>query len=43
MLAENAIFLMTASIISAFDITPAVDQNGIGIPIDISYSSGLVR
>ncbi|KAJ7866373.1 cytochrome P450 [Mycena olivaceomarginata] len=40
-LAENSIFLMTASIISSFDITPAVDENGIKIPIDVQYSSGL--
>jgi len=41
-LAENSVFLMTASIISAFDIEPAVDQIGVKIPIDVQYSSGLV-
>ncbi|KAJ7758742.1 cytochrome P450 [Mycena metata] len=42
-LAENSIFLLAASIISSFDITPAIDGNGIKIPIDVQYSSGLVR
>ncbi|KAF8147599.1 cytochrome P450 [Mycena galopus ATCC 62051] len=42
-LAENSIFLLAASIISSFDITPAFDGNGIKIPIDVQYSSGLVR
>lgn len=42
-LAENALFLMTASIIQAFDISPAVDQSGHQIPINVNYSSGLVR
>ncbi|KAJ7736960.1 cytochrome P450 [Mycena maculata] len=41
-LAENSIFLLAASIISSFDITPAVDGKGIKIPIDVQYSSGLV-
>ncbi|KAJ7056066.1 cytochrome P450 [Mycena amicta] len=41
-LAENSIFLLTASIISSFDITPAVDENGVTVPIHVQYSSGLV-
>ncbi|KAG7090687.1 hypothetical protein E1B28_009784 [Marasmius oreades] len=41
-LAENAIFLMTASIVAAFDIEPAIDAVGQKIPIQVQYSSGLV-
>ncbi|KAF8067793.1 cytochrome P450 [Lyophyllum atratum] len=42
MLAENAIFLMTAYILQSFDISHAVDQDGHEIPIRVEYSSGLV-
>ncbi|KAJ7056385.1 cytochrome P450 [Mycena amicta] len=42
-LAENSIFLLAASIIGSFDISPATDENGVNIPIEVQYSSGLVR
>ncbi|KAG6825741.1 hypothetical protein H0H92_002603, partial [Tricholoma furcatifolium] len=42
MLAENAIFLMTANVLQSFDIKPCVDENGTVIPIEVKYSSGLV-
>lgn len=42
MLAENSIFLMTANIISAFDISHSFDKHGVSIPINVRYSSGLV-
>ncbi|ESK92316.1 cytochrome p450 [Moniliophthora roreri MCA 2997] len=42
-LAENSVFLITALVLSAFDISPAVAPDGTKIPISVQYSSGLVR
>lgn len=42
-LAENFLFVVVASILSAFEIGPAQDKNGVEISINPRYSSGLVR
>ncbi|KAG6914605.1 hypothetical protein DXG01_016368 [Tephrocybe rancida] len=42
MLAENAVFLMTANILKSFDIKQSVDKTGRTVPIRVQYSSGLV-
>ncbi|KAG6842959.1 hypothetical protein H0H93_002717, partial [Arthromyces matolae] len=40
-LAETVMFLMTAHILMAFDISREVDEKGEEIPIDVEYSSGV--
>ncbi|KAG5334177.1 hypothetical protein C0989_004174 [Termitomyces sp. Mn162] len=42
LLAEDAIFLLAATLLMRFTITPKLDDNGKEIPIDVEYSSGLL-
>ncbi|KAG6887267.1 hypothetical protein C0995_016604 [Termitomyces sp. Mi166 len=42
LLAEQAIFLLTTTLLKTFNITSKVDENGKEIPIHVEFSSGLL-
>lgn len=41
--AEGSLFILIASVLATFEITPALDETGQEIPINPSFASGLVR
>ncbi|KAG6909549.1 hypothetical protein DXG01_016797 [Tephrocybe rancida] len=41
-LTENAVFIVTATLLSLFDIRPKVDEDGREIPINLEFSPGLI-
>ena len=40
--AENTIWLAIASILHAFSVSPAKDENGKEIPVNVDFTSGLI-
>ncbi|VDB88746.1 unnamed protein product [Peniophora sp. CBMAI 1063] len=42
LLAKNTVWLTVASVLSAFDILPVKDENGVDVPVEDTWSSGTV-
>ncbi|KAF4596304.1 hypothetical protein EYR40_008011 [Pleurotus pulmonarius] len=42
-LADNSVFIMVATLLAAFDISPEIDSNRISKPLRPQFSTGLVR